>query len=845
MWVTSENIVNDSMIGGTETDIMPTIVTLDTEVRTYIYDEKRKIEKDHVDFPDVNNPTNPVLSVQSLDNQTEDIYIFRLSRSYTKYLTPMGRKKISGIKYSRKYKTRKSIPFHLEKKIKKLINGRDDFVLHEHVFYEERGMLNFWLDFIIKKDYDIIAAFNGMAFDYPYLFNRMKMLNINYSRISPLGYVTVRIKGDIINGKRNMNDTDIRIPGRNLLDTRELFMTKIFEKRAKNGLNDFGLDILGKGKLEHDPIPGKRGRFHSIDYEFFEQIMKFLIYGAYDCIIDYYVQKVLNIWPHFIKLVKSSGCQIFHVTKSRKRVRQKTLFYAKEMGLVMEPESFGSERFKGAQVDPPNFVGKIEMAADLDLTSQYPSAIQAWNISWDTLILDHKIFTDPMYAHIVDIEEIKKENIEYCSHPLKGIYFRLDREGLFPKMITDTRYMRDSVRQDLEILSKAEETLKLDNHLDLEQSDMLSTIGYNFELGYVDSNISLIKYIRDEWDNDQKVLKVDINSIYGNLPPFLGACVTAGGRESIQFTRFIITKMKYPPVYTDTDSVIFRTKRRNGEEAIKLCDWLVTNINKGYLKLAEKFNCKIGYLDIKSEEIYNPIVFPYNKSSGYKKAAAKKYIKCLIVDRGVVLAEPKLDHKGVLKKRQSSQFAVDLGYLIIYYIGMNYPNKIIISRAKALISKFFTGSKKLDIPPDELIDLERKLHKGLHKGVYNLEDIAFPVNIRKDFHEYKVLDYIKKGIIKTNDYSFMWSSMTRKLGRGDTAFMVFIKRSSVPKEIPFFEKERSLFALNDDGFLHPDFKVDYFEHIKRAVDKYDPLLKAVGINPKLIARDPNQITITI
>jgi len=855
----SKKITVDEQIAGIETEVMPTIATLDTEVFTYQYDPESGQEEAYVEFPDVTNPTNEIMSLQILDNQTEEIYLFRMHNNREDYV---GYKK-GTYKFDRSEKNNFELPFFIKKKYQKRLKAKLKFTVHEHVFMNEKSMLQFFINFLLHKQYDIIAAFNGMRFDFPYVLTRMQYLKLKISSLSPLGYITKRVAGSKYKGKY-VEDTDIRIPGTNIMDTMILFKKKVYEKRAKNSLDSFAKDYLEVGKATHDPIEGRRGKKHSIDYEFYKQLPKFQNYACRDVILDYYLQKILGIWEHNITLVKISGCQIRHVTQPRKQLRQRTLFYAKEMGLVVEKESYGKGRFKGATVVRPENVGIFKMAADLDLTSQYPSMIQAWNISWDTLIVDHDVPEYSDWHHIMDIKEAQRLGIPYCTHPLEGVYFRVDRIGLYPKMIADTRGDRDAVRFKLSILTTAQIELRKGKTIASfenvykegklvataeQMQEILIEIGYDINESY-EFNDEFIEAIKEQWDNDQSVLKVVINSIYGNLPPFLASCVTAAARVTIAITRRIIATLKYPSKYTDTDSVIFQTRQKTVAKADKLAMWLTKKINEGYRRLEKKLNLIPNWLDIKSEEIYDPIIFIYKKSSSTNEAASKVYIKRLVGDRGKILAQPKLSHKGLLKKMMISKFSVDLGQLLIYYCGMNYDKSIIESRVRALKRKLFQQNDTLDIPADELDDMKNQ-RLALHEGRYTLDEISFPMNIRKSWEEYKVLDYKKKAVLRTNKYMKRWSSTVRYYGRGDTAFIIFVTEKSMPDGmIPIVHKvgkeySTTVWSLDHEGELHPDFEVDYYPHFVRALERYKPLLKVMGIKHQQFTTNPNQKTLMI
>jgi DNA polymerase elongation subunit (family B) len=852
---TSDQIADPDMIWGyDDCKVMPFFSVLDLEVRTYLYDPILKVERKSVDFPDVYEASNPILSIACLDAQTEEIYLFRMNNDFGENNTYKG-----GIKYDRKEKNRFLIPFPLKPEIKKMLDAKDDFVVHEHVFFTERSMIEYFIDFVIDKTFDAAIAFNGSEFDYPYFIKRCQNLRINYHRLSATGYVTARLKDD---SRKRLNkkfkfvkkddeeeedvneENDIRIVGLTLLDSKILYMKKLVEKRARNGLDDFSMDLLNVGKAKHDEIKGEKGRYHSIEYEFFEQLDKFRNYACRDVILDFYCFKYLDIANHLIGFVKRSGCRISQAIFPRKRVRQTRLFYGKKNGVVLEPERYKDFKSIGATVIPPSYSGKVDMAADFDIKSQYPSIIQAFNISWDTLVIDHSISTfsaenTPYLSHIMDLSTAIKEKIPLIKHPVEGIYFRKDKIGIFPQIITDSKNVRDKVNKTLEILVEAEELLfKGTKFNDLEEKHKAELLKakYDPSLSY-DINIEIIEKIRKRYDNEQKSLKIEINSVYGNLPPFLRQCVTLAARELIGYTRLVMKKLGYPSHYTDTDSVIAQTMCKTVIDADKISRWIVSKLNESYVFFEDKYNCFKRYFSIKSEEIYNPIIFITVKSSKDDKAASKVYIKTLVADRGTILTKPKLEHKGVIKYQKSSRFAIDMGYLLIYYCGMNYSSDIVVDRMLALIKKLKTRSDILEIPKKELNDMKNK-RISLHEGRYELEDIAFPVNIRKSWDKYKVLDYVKKGILVTNDWCHTWSTIVRRLDRGDTAFMIFVKLKSIPEGMP----QSRVWALDGDGKMHPDFKIDYKATIKQAIEKYSEVLKVISISSKRLIEEQSSLT---
>jgi len=807
MWAMGETVTSRNELGPidkSEIDdlgIKPHIVTIDSEVRTFSYDPITKEERSYVPFPHFTDPKNPVFSIQCLDNQTENIYVFKLIRGYH---------------YIDGSKSKIEIPFTLSENIKKIVNGRDNFTTYVHLFENDIELLNAWIDFICVKDYDIICAFNGLEFDFPYLFARMRKLHVRFGRLSPMGYVTMHLEGELDEEGKKVDETDIRIPGRNLLDTLELFKKKLQSKRSKNSLESFGQDELGVGKFQKDKIEGKRNKFHSIDYMFYEQPEKFMKYATYDVILDYYLQKKMNVWDYYLSLVDSCGVQLFDILQPRKRTRQETLHQAREMKMVCEPDDYEGKKFGGADVEKPNFVGKLEMAADLDIASQYPSLILASNISWDTLIIDHTIYNDKRFRDVIDIKDAITQGIPYCSNPIKGIYFRMDRIGLIPTIVLRNVNGRKEVRKNIEILDVVHKALK-NGVLTVENGKEKEKIDINFTYDGVE--FDLVEYILKLWDNDQYVLKVKNNSIYGNLPRFLAQCVTALGRKLIAFTKCASAKLGFPSSYSDTDSCFFKTHKNSVDDALKIAEKVADKVNSVYPQFAKIYNLDPKYLKIKTEELYNPIIFIYDKTSGYKEAASKKYVKRLVGRDGRKLADfqIKIEHKGIIKPKECSTFEKDLGKLLIESTGSNDLMEETVRKAKELFAK-------------------------LYDGQYSLENIAFPFSINQDFEDYKQENYVRDGIKFTNEWAHLWASSPNPIGKGDVAYIVYVNPSSVPNEIPLMEVQRkkkgkiyiskkinTVWAIDDDGLLHPDFEVDYKRHIDRALEKFEPLLRAVNI----------------
>jgi DNA polymerase elongation subunit (family B) len=54
---------------------------------------------------------------------------------------------------------------------------------------DEKKLLNTFMDILRKLNPTAIKTFNGLLFDFPYLTNRIKLLGLDYTRLSPVGDV--------------------------------------------------------------------------------------------------------------------------------------------------------------------------------------------------------------------------------------------------------------------------------------------------------------------------------------------------------------------------------------------------------------------------------------------------------------------------------------------------------------------------------------------------------------------------------------------------------------------------------------------------------------------------------
>jgi DNA polymerase I len=242
--------------------------------------------------------------------------------------------------------------------------------------------------------YDVLAAWNGKPFDFPYIMERFMRYGI-------------------------------------VVDWRKLFLQDhlfIFKKHGPQ-LTSYSLDsvgnfVCGERKVEHEEKI----------YEMWKNNRQLLKeYNLQDVRIMYFVEKKTNFLAAARQVNVIGKCFVDDIYITRK-IDNLILMQAQEDGnyhfktKVKQEEAVVEEddTFEGAYVFPP-MPGLHKNVRVLDFASLYPNTIKTFNISPDTLI-------EPC-----DIGNISKENIitTPCGHK-----FRSDFIGIIPKVITRMAEMR-------------------------------------------------------------------------------------------------------------------------------------------------------------------------------------------------------------------------------------------------------------------------------------------------------------------------------------------------------------------------------------------------------------------
>ena len=239
------------------------------------------------------------------------------------------------------------------------------------------------LDDLIKKDQpDVLSAWN-IWFDINYLINRAKYMNYSDITFSPVG-----IKG-YISSQNGLYQS----PGLDVIDMLEAWKGSIKGEPKSAKLNYAGLIELGLTKIDYD---GDLCQLFDTD------IVRYTGYNAFDVIIF----KEINIKKHLIEQKmfyrQVTGCSTNSIDSTIKSVDTVSLEFARNKNLAIRNHTYlvtKDKAYKGA-LTIARQPGIHLLTTDLDQTSQYPSMMQTFNISSDTLVMIIDADYETLYRYI-------------------------------------------------------------------------------------------------------------------------------------------------------------------------------------------------------------------------------------------------------------------------------------------------------------------------------------------------------------------------------------------------------------------------------------------------------------
>jgi len=482
-------------------------------------------------------------------------------------------------------------------------------------YNSEVGLLNGFVEYIKKHDPDIMTAYNLIGFDFPYLINRMRRLNINYRQLSDINECWA-----IVNEEDNQNN-HIMCGGRELLDMFVLLKKLYDEDKPEDWkLDSVGEKIIGMKKVEHE--------YRNLSELYEKDMDKFIEYNLRDVEIMVAIEEKVGIITQYLmslqklipmplsQIINNSVALDFYILKTyndkkifpSKRKREREHFSGAITGRFEEDE-------KGNITSHAPRKKLYHNVGVLDFSGMYPNIFRTFNISPETL-------TMPGESDSVTIGENAFSQV---------------RIGLLPALVENIINLRDVYKKKLETMSP--------------NDDEYSVI-YNLQYGVKRLN----------------------NSLYGALgysgfrlfDVQIAKSITFMGQELIKKVyTFLLHSMGYETLYSDTDSVFIQLKCKMTDKKATEAElaMIEEKINTMIDEYAMGLGANKNYMKMDFEKRFTTLIF-----LGVKK----RYIGMADLWKGIWLKKQKFLVKGFdLVRRTMSPMVKDIVRTIILMILEN------------------------------------------------------------------------------------------------------------------------------------------------------------------------------
>lgn len=374
----------------------------------------------------------------------------------------------------------------------------------------EESLYNGLLSLIEERRPDLTSGWNWVDFDWDYILNRAKHLDVDVHRLSDIGY---------INGYVTERRVDC-LPAFDMMDAYKK-MTIPFEGKKRS----WSLDYISKTELDAGKIVDV-----NISRDYFERPNLVLAYNIIDTMLCVALDRQRGIHEFFYELAELSQIQIYDTFSEMRLVDGYIMSNAGDDEILPpQTEKDIPENAGGLVLNPST--GIHDWVGVIDLKSLYPSAIITWNISPETIHwYDSGTPVNDMCIDIPwlpDAEHADGGDFAFDDIDFDVMWSDLNEEGLIPRHLKRLFPERDRYKR------------LRDEHTPDENAYKV-------------------------WDNKQTSVKVIMNSFYGvmsndywRLGQYgLGDATTSTARYALWQGKEIAQSNGSDVIYGDTDSVM-------------------------------------------------------------------------------------------------------------------------------------------------------------------------------------------------------------------------------------------------------------------------------------------------
>jgi DNA polymerase elongation subunit (family B) len=569
---------------------------------------------------------------------------------------------------------KKHISFVWRKDLEEKVEKSDE--RSNYYFNNEEKMLLTFVKFIRETNPDIMTGWNCDVYDLPYIINRCRRLRLSFIKeLSPFDYVAVKQEQ-----KRGFKSSQITVKGRVILDLYKGYRGLDLAELPSYSLEYIAEKELGIKKVQPDLM------------KMWEDIPELIRYCSDDVKLVKMIDEKRMIIDYYDALRRATG-SIWGFTRWMGQMIDVCLLReAQKRGEVLPTKPDREERERLAIALGKKVGGGFVKSTSpgvhtgvfvMDLKSTYPSIIQQFNISYETIC------------------EGKKGDIKLGN----GVSFDSSKQGLYSAILENLIATRIEFQKEMK----------------------------KYEYG---------SYEYNAYFSVQFALKFLINALYGAnndenfrfFNPKLADSITWCGRELINYSEKIIGKEGHKVIYADTDSLFVETKLTNTQEILKIQEVLVNKLNESFDTFVQQFGSpKNNFIKMAFEKIFSEIIFT---------KAKKRYAGNLVWVDDKPAKE--LYIKGFEKKRSDFNIVGKEIQVTVFEMILAKKNKVEVDT--------YIKKKREEIMKIKDLDL-----------------VAIPRGIKKDFNLYRVTNPYIRGAQYANKY------LGEQIRGGDKIKFLYVK----------------------------------------------------------------------
>ena len=516
-----------------------------------------------------------------------------------------------------------------------------DVVYHE--CKDEAFLLEAFIKYWRKENFDVVTGWNVDAFDMTYLCNRVDKLfgEGSHKKFSPWNMSDVR---DYVNNYGN-KVVVFNLYGINIIDYMQLYKQRTFVNQESYSLDHISHIELDKQKIDYSEY----GNLHTL---YKNNYSLYLEYNVKDVTLVEDLEDKLGLLELTMTMAYNAKCNYSDTFGMVKYWETIIYNFLKEQNIQTPPQKLEKTKHHsivGAYVKEP-IVGKHDWVMSFDLNSLYPHIMMQYNVSPEKMIKGDimTLSIDKLLNREHDLSELKKQNVTVTPN---GVKFSRDRQGFLPELMEKFYDERKEWKGKMIQYQIERESCK-----DPKRKRELNT---------------LIKRAY----NNQQVRKIALNSCYGALAnqyfaffdPNIAEGITTAGQMIIKTAENTINKFLNNTLGTkdedyviamDTDSIYVSFDKMvqhifpEGTPKSKIVDFLnnagqdkiLDVLTKGYDDLADYTNAFQQKMVMGREIIADRGIW----------TAKKRYILNVLDNEGVRLAEPKLKMMGIETAKSST-----------------------------------------------------------------------------------------------------------------------------------------------------------------------------------------------